>query len=63
MKLKAKNYLSIGLVDEVEESDDVPFSGMKSGARCELGVGANGLRLKPYAHLKKSEVLEQVAAS
>lgn len=29
---KAKNYLSIDLHDEVEESDDVPFSGMKSGA-------------------------------
>ena len=26
---KAKNYLSIDLHDEVEESDDVPFSGMK----------------------------------
>lgn len=26
---EAKNYLSINLHDEVEESDDVPFSGMK----------------------------------
>lgn len=43
--INAKNYLSIDLHDEVEESDDVPFSGMK---------------LKPYTHLKKSEVLEQV---
>ncbi|CAJ1331370.1 unnamed protein product, partial [Effrenium voratum] len=42
---QAKNYLSLGLHDEVEESDDVPFSGMK---------------LKPYFHLKKSEVLDQV---
>ena len=29
LRAKAKNYLSIGLVDEVDESDDVPFSGMK----------------------------------
>eukprot|EP00435_Cladocopium_sp_Y103_P031418 s1204_g7.t4 len=45
LRASAKNYLSIDLHDEVEESDDVPFSGMK---------------LKPYTHLKKSEVLEQV---
>mmetsp|Transcript_36567 Transcript_36567/g.84334 ORF Transcript_36567/g.84334 Transcript_36567/m.84334 type:complete len:875 (-) Transcript_36567:51-2675(-) len=43
--INAKNYLSLGLVDEVDESDDVPFSGMK---------------LKPFFHLNKSEVLEQV---
>ena len=29
LRAKAKNYLSLGLVDEVDESDDVPFSGMK----------------------------------
>lgn len=31
--VEAKNYLAIDLVDEVEESDDVPFSGMKSRAQ------------------------------
>eukprot|EP00439_Symbiodinium_sp_Y106_P031355 s4591_g3.t1 len=40
----AKNYLSLGLVDEVDESDDVPFSGMK---------------LKPFIHLTKSEDFEK----
>lgn len=111
---KAKNYLSIDLHDEVEESDDVPFSGMKSGApswicvdlsyptmkimklefafvsSLPLPFGSLGsfwpvrncvriketkalpqryaptwveLRLKPYTHLKKSEVLEQVLNS
>lgn len=33
---KAKNYLSINLHDETEESDDVPFSGMKCGAKCNI---------------------------
>ena len=34
---EAKNYLSLGLHDEVEESDDVPFSGMKRGSPARSG--------------------------
>lgn len=33
---KAKNYLAINLHDETEESDDVPFSGMKCGTKCNI---------------------------
>ena len=39
-RAEAKNYLSLGLVDEVDESDDVPFSGMKPEARRGFALSA-----------------------
>ena len=43
---EAKNYLSIDLHDEVEESDDVPFSGMKPGAPSWICVDLSYLTMK-----------------
>jgi len=43
--ITAKNYMGLGLLDQVEEDDDIAFSGPK---------------LRPYVTLKKSAVLEEV---
>mmetsp|Transcript_100428 Transcript_100428/g.199342 ORF Transcript_100428/g.199342 Transcript_100428/m.199342 type:complete len:1000 (+) Transcript_100428:39-3038(+) len=43
--INAKNYLTLGLVDEVDEADDVPFSGMK---------------LRPYVKVSKQAALDEV---
>eukprot|EP00931_Biecheleriopsis_adriatica_P115341 TRINITY_DN91146_c0_g1_i1.p1 TRINITY_DN91146_c0_g1~~TRINITY_DN91146_c0_g1_i1.p1 ORF type:complete len:1026 (-),score=291.63 TRINITY_DN91146_c0_g1_i1:93-3170(-) len=43
--INSKNYLALGIVDQADDDDDVPFSGMK---------------LKPYGYLSKSACLEEV---
>jgi len=43
--INSKNYLGLNFVDQAEEDDDIPFSGMK---------------LKPYTHITKTFVIDQV---
>jgi len=43
--INSKNYVALGLVDQAEESDDVPFSGMN---------------LKPYVHVSKQMAIDEV---